>query len=582
MAGSGDPVPSDKVIDFRENAKTTDVVASGNTDTTVTRTGKTIKTFQGIRNEVLGLIGAGVSDYKVKVGNAIMSWWSNPMFLNAGRYSYIASSDNKGGLKLSTIDNITGASESAYVDIDNFTPDDHNTGCTVSDGTDVLAIWPGRKNTTDSSACYYQAFTAGDKPTLGLTKLSGGSNYPQAYDIGDEFLFFSRVTQSASTPQWDYRISAWPLSTWGAQQTLFQSTFTWPYLASRRSASKADRVNVALGWHPINSDSDNSLYYGYIDRTGGDWIFRGSQNLSTVTGLPLDENDFELVYTPTAPNTTRLLSVADEAMLFVEYDSTGDGSDGVYKYAKKVSGSWVVNNVVASGAPFQVESATLYHGGGAISSADVNTVAIAREASGIWYYERYVTADNGASWTIQAKHQGNEEAWQDIILARPMWEDYSYTEWGSARSRLRNICFVGRYNEIDFTNFDTDIVDEAYLANDYNSFPIEANRLQNRFVTSVNSSTTIKRRWREWTFLITNGSAATWTIPTDADEDIPIGSRFELIGNGSTVTVQADTGVSLNYTSAGSATFGNRERVILIKVASNSWFIFKDSQVSVT
>ena len=518
-----------------------------------------------------------------KIGNAIVSWWSNPVFLNAGRYSYLACSDNRGALKLGVTDNLNGNTQSYLTDVDNFNPDDHNTGSVVSDGADVLAIWPGRRNTTDSSACYYQTFTAGQEPSLGLTKLSGGSNYPQVYDIEDEFIFFSRITQPGGTPQWDVRVSAWPLTTWGTQRTLFQSTFSWPYLASRRSATVANRINVALAWHPINSDSDNSLYYGYIDRaSGSDWLFRGTQNLSTGTGLPLDENDFELVYTPTAPNTTRLLGIADEALLFIEYDSTGDGSDGVYRYAKKVSGSWVVNDIVASGVPFQVEAATLYHGGGAIDSNDVNSVVVARESGGIWYYERYVTADNGSTWTRKEVYKGNEEAWQDMILARPMFEDYSFTQWGSDRSKLRSICFVGRYNEIEYNDFDTDIVDERYLASEYNPFPVEANRLQNRFVTSVSSSTTLKRRWREWTFLITNGSAMTVTIPTDADESIPVGSRFELIGNGSTVTVQADTGVSLNYTSGGSATFGNRERVILIKVASNSWFIFKDNQVTVS
>ena len=518
-----------------------------------------------------------------RLGNAIMSWWSNPVFLNAGRYSYLACSDNRGSLKLSITDNLHGNTEAYLMDVDNFNPDDHNTGAVASDGENVLAIWPGRRNTSDTGACYYQSFSAGDKPSLGLTKLQGGNNYPQVYDIDDEFIFFSRITQTASTPQWGVRISSWPFQgIWGAQTTLFQSTFSWPYIASRRSTSNKNRINVGLAWHPINTTSDNSLYYGYIERLGGDWLFRGVQNISSGTGLPLDESDFELVYTPTAPNTTRLLGIAENAMLFVEYDSTGDGSDGIYKYARKVSGSWIVNDIVASGVPFQIESATLYHGGGAIDSNDINTVKIAREASGIWYYETYVTADNGASWTRKEQYLGNEEAWQDIILARPMYEDYSYTAWDRDRSKLRSFCFAGRYSEIDYDNFDTDILDERYLATEYNSFPVEANRLQNRFVTTVNTSTTLKRRWREWTFLITNGSPVTWTIPSDSDEDIPIGSRFDFIGNGGTVTLQGDTGVSLNYVSGGSMTFTSRDKVTAIKVGGNSWFVFKDARVTVS
>ena len=609
MAGSGNPVPSEEEVDLLENAKILDQLLYSANFTVQGRStpsqpsGKTLTTWAGLTAGITAdnisyddsasvtggnTVGAqldvitAAKSFKLNVSDAMHSWWASPNFLNDGRYAYYAYSGTYGQLKIAIQDMLTGETQSYIVDNDNFNPDDHNTGAIASDGTNVLAMWPGRRNITDNTASYYQSFAAGGKPTVGLTKLSGSSNYPQLYNIDDEFIYFGRITQTASVPQWDYRISAWPFTSFGAQKTLFQSTFTWPYIASRRSLLERKRLCLAQGWHPTNSDSDGSIRYGEIERNvSGDWIFTGATTVNLTThsaGAALDETDFEIVYTPTG--NVRLLGVSDDVIVFLEY-TLADGSDGIYKYARKVGGSWSVNDIVATGMPFQVETSTMYHGGTYVAP-DIDQVYVTRESGGVWYFELYETADNGATWSLLQSIQANDQEWQDLMIARPQIEDLSDNAWSVDRSNMRVLAVSGRYSEINYDDWNTNVMDFGSLKTELQNFPIYANRLQNRFVTTVSTSTTLKRRWREWTFLITNGSAMTVTIPTDAAENIPIGSRFELIGNGSTVTVQADTGVSLNYTSGGSATFGNRERVILIKVASNSWFIFKDSQVTVS
>lgn len=72
-----------------------------------------------------------------------------------------------------------------------------------------------------------------------------------------------------------------------------------------------------------------------------------------------------------------------------------------------------------------------------------------------------------------------------------------------------------------------------------------------------------------------NASANTLTIPTNASVAFPIGTSVIIrqIGAGAT-TVTADTGVTLDGTSAGSATASAQYKAIVItKVATNTWYI---------
>lgn len=72
---------------------------------------------------------------------------------------------------------------------------------------------------------------------------------------------------------------------------------------------------------------------------------------------------------------------------------------------------------------------------------------------------------------------------------------------------------------------------------------------------------------------MTNGSANTVTIPTNASVAYPVGTSIVIIRTGAgTTTVEGDTGVSINGVSAGSTDIGSAyQAVSLVKSGTDSW-----------
>lgn len=74
---------------------------------------------------------------------------------------------------------------------------------------------------------------------------------------------------------------------------------------------------------------------------------------------------------------------------------------------------------------------------------------------------------------------------------------------------------------------------------------------------------------------LTNGSAITATIPANADVAFQVGTTINVAQLGAgTVTIQGDTGVTVNGSSGGSENLdGQYAGGSLIKLATNTWLI---------
>ena len=82
----------------------------------------------------------------------------------------------------------------------------------------------------------------------------------------------------------------------------------------------------------------------------------------------------------------------------------------------------------------------------------------------------------------------------------------------------------------------------------------------------------------EATVEMENASANTLTIPAEASVDFPVGTRIWVNQTGAgTTTIAADTGVTLNGTSAGSGDISAQwGGVLLYKRASDEWVVSGD------
>lgn len=527
-------------------------------------------------------------DRQIRIADAMWSWWTQPLLVNDGRYTYSAPAGAYGQLKINIQDNFTGENKS-YLVASGYETDDHNAGSIISDGSKVLVMYPGRRNPNDSNACYYKYFNASEEPTPGLTKLSGFNNYPELHRIGDEFIAFGRLTTGGGVPQWGYRISTWPLGTWSAEQTLIQTAYSWPYIASRRSVTQENTIILGLAWHPLNTDHPTRFVgYGRLQRSGGvgDWIFSSandSANLSTGLDMPLASSDFEQVYVPSASEKVRLLSVGDDAMIIISWTAT-DFSDGMYKYCRKVGGVWQTQDIIASGR-FMNQVNTIGYPLGATLGSDVNTVHVCRESGGFYFYETRVTADNGLTWTSTEQVRINDKEWQDLVVTRPVVEDLQDHNWGQDRSNMRVMSILGWYNEQNYTQWRVDAVDESWMRTNYQPYPYLSmnSPVIGNIVTTARS---FDHRDANKEMIIDLASPATFVIESNAVVDYRTNQTKLLLSSiGADATVDAVNSVTLkgrdasgNFVSqlGGKLVMSAGSTVTFTLIDTNIWLVHGD------
>ena len=254
---------------------------------------------------------------EINVNNAMWSWWTKPVTLrdvtSINNWTYSCFTHSNGAVGLAITNNLT-RNTTAYTVTANgvFDPDDHNAGSIAAGNGKVAIFIQGRvsKSPYNTNNMFYIEFNEGTSPagkTLNNINFSYESTavssfYPNSFNSNGNFFLFGRQTQQNNANQWIYVRNTWPLTSFQSPQPFFKSTYTWPYFAIRRSLLDKDVFNFALGWHPYDSTSNNSIYFGKILANGNSaaWDVYSNNaiigNMTTGTGLPFNESSLEMVY----------------------------------------------------------------------------------------------------------------------------------------------------------------------------------------------------------------------------------------------------------------------------------------------
>jgi len=130
----------------------------------------------------------------------------------------------------------------------------------------------------------------------------------------------------------------------------------------------------------------------------------------------------------------------------------------------------------------------------------------------------------------------------------------------------------------DLTNAGTlDGTESVHIVQGGNSRQTTLQEIADIHVYSVNTQTgatyTLALSDLNNIVVMNNASANTITIPANASVAFPIGTVVTIIQDGAGLTtVSADTGVTLNNVSAGSAAlFGQNSLVSIIKISADKW-----------
>lgn len=130
----------------------------------------------------------------------------------------------------------------------------------------------------------------------------------------------------------------------------------------------------------------------------------------------------------------------------------------------------------------------------------------------------------------------------------------------------------------DLTNASTlDGTESVHIVQGGNSRQTTTGDIADIHVYTVNTQTgttyTLALGDKNNIIVMNNASANTVTIPTNASVAFPVGSVITIVQDGAGLTtITADTGVTLNNVSAGSAAFfGQNSTISLIKIASDKW-----------
>lgn len=456
---------------------------------------------------------AAFVEYKnsgVSINNAMWSWWTKPLVLRDvnqnNNWTYSCFTQSNGAVGIAITDNKTGnTNQYTLTTANTFSPDDHNASAICAGNNKVAIFIQGRVANSavlNPNNMFYIQWDEGTVPlpgnlvniTFSTANTATASFYPNAFNSNSKFILIGRQQQENTANQWIYTRGTWPLSNFSAPQGFFRSTYSWPYIALRRSPRSPAVINFAVGWHPTDSNSPRNIYYGNIyantvSTTPWDVYANNGviANMTTGNNLPISETNLELVYTNpsgnTGNNTTRLFDVADGAIAFGSWDRNLSIIE--YKMAYRARADlWLVYTICTGGYPFHGVGVRDYFGGMSIGGTDKFQITVSVNSSQKWeireyqipsatYY--YQDPTSGAFISFQIPVPDTQWVLRNVIRmqpnevsGRPMAEVAS--EDTLLRSSFANIAdtefatlyWRGSYDGSDFTRFSTNIESSRY------------------------------------------------------------------------------------------------------------------------
>jgi hypothetical protein len=268
-------------------------------------------------------VNSNVSHYSVlrksdiQGTNSMWSWWIKPLILRdqnaTNNWTYTCFTQSNGAVGLLITNHKTGNTAQYTINSSlTFNPDDHNASSICAGNGKVTVFMQGRVARLPANAnnMFYIEFDEGTNPsnkivnnvTFSTVPTSTTSGYPNTFNANGKFLLIGRQQQPITANQWLAVTGDWPVSNLSAPKGFFRSGYSWTYFALRRSYLDKDVINFAQGWHPYNTTSNHDITYGKILRNGNSapWDVYSNNtiigNLTTGSGLPFSEENFEKVY----------------------------------------------------------------------------------------------------------------------------------------------------------------------------------------------------------------------------------------------------------------------------------------------
>lgn len=183
-------------------------------------------------------------------------------------------------------------------------------------------------------------------------------------------------------------------TTWAAQTRLLDGAASGrPYF--KGVVNGTTRIDFAVTDGSPGSVSTNSIRHFYYE--GGSWFQSDGTNIGTP---PFDTlTDLTTVYDGASVRAwnwdIQIGSDGHPRILYATFPTT---TDHRYHYARWTGSAWVSTEICAAGT-YLYAAEPYYSSGMCLDPDDVNVVYASRESAGVRTLWRYVTADNGATWS---------------------------------------------------------------------------------------------------------------------------------------------------------------------------------------
>jgi hypothetical protein len=366
--------------------------------------------------------------------DAMWSWWTKPVFLRdsnaSNNWTYTSFTHANGGVALAVTNHKTGNTVQYTVNSSIVcTPDDHNAGAICAGNGKVAVFIQGRNVVAPANAnnMFYIQFDEGATNLVGLpvtnitfstANTATASFYPAPFNANNNFLLLGRQQPAVTANQYLAITGEWPIANLSSPKGFFRSQLSWPYFALRRSALDKDNINFALGWHPYDSTSNHDIYYGKILANGNSapWdVYSNNSvigNLTTGTGLPFDELDFDKVY-----ETNNYSFVLDGSGDYFTFPANSAFDLGTNDFTLECW-VWIARNATIPSYWPQIVSI----GGGTTGDANITSGAIA-----LWIANGGGTSTvdgeiaviaNANAWRIHSGITAKTSKWTHIALVR--------------------------------------------------------------------------------------------------------------------------------------------------------------------
>lgn len=213
--------------------------------------------------------------------------------------------------------------------------------------------------------------------------------YPSLFvePSGKVWLFYRDTTLvGGETSRWAYSTSTDNGVTWAAQTIFYSDSLLLPYMAIEYDG--ATRFDIAM---TSTTGAGSDMLHFYLTTTGGKFQTDGT----TIAGaFPLDAADVTLVHDGSAGGARYAASVAYNSGNPVITWPEGIGTAAWY-YARWDGSAWVNTSVASDGASGEPWG----EGGFVVDPANPSAAFLSRSVSGSYQVFRYVTTDDGATWT---------------------------------------------------------------------------------------------------------------------------------------------------------------------------------------